>query len=179
MEDRKQISNKILSLMKEQKKTYRDLEKITHISRSTIQRYVTNTNSKFPVDNLKKIALALEVSPSFLMGLNENSTFAKRLRELRKKNNYTMDELAESYNNVFDGELTKGTISKYENGRQEPMMKVVNNFAKIFSVSADYLLGWDYKESEMDKIIGRIKQLDEAKFNELKKYLDFLESQKV
>lgn len=35
----------------------------------------------------------------------------------------------------------KSTISRYENGLQEPIITVVSNFARLFDVSSDYLLG--------------------------------------
>lgn len=67
--------------------------------------------------------------------------FGKRLREIRLKRELTLDELAAKYNAMFDGGLNKGTLSKYENGKQEPVVGTVRNLAVILNVSADYLLG--------------------------------------
>lgn len=67
--------------------------------------------------------------------------FGDRLRELRTGHGYTMDYLAELYNKKYNGKLNKSTISRYENGLQEPMLFVVNNLAELFSVSVDYLTG--------------------------------------
>ena len=67
--------------------------------------------------------------------------FGHKLRELRKRNGYSMDRLAEFYNAKFDGKLNKSTISRYENGLQEPIFTVVRNFAELFSVTTDYLTG--------------------------------------
>ena len=66
--------------------------------------------------------------------------FGYRLRNARKKMNLTLDELAEKYNIKFDGKLSKGTLSKYENEKQEPMISVVNNLATLLNVSVDYLI---------------------------------------
>lgn len=67
--------------------------------------------------------------------------FGERLRELRTGHGYTMDALAELYNQKYKGKLNKSTISRYENGLQEPMLFVVNNLAELFAVSVDYLTG--------------------------------------
>ena len=67
--------------------------------------------------------------------------FGQRLRELRISRGYTLEELANKYNETYDGGLNKGTLSKYENGKQEPMVSTVSNLAKILDVSADYMLG--------------------------------------
>ena len=65
--------------------------------------------------------------------------FRKRLKELRERNGYSMDKLAEVYNSEFNGKMNKSTLSRYENGLQEPMYTVVVNLSKLFNVSVDYM----------------------------------------
>lgn len=67
--------------------------------------------------------------------------FGKRLREVRLSQGLTLEELANKYNVIYDGGLNKGTLSKYENGKQEPMVSTVSHLAQILGVSSDYLLG--------------------------------------
>lgn len=67
--------------------------------------------------------------------------FGKRLKELRERNNFSMDKLVEIYNIKFNGKMNKSTLSRYENNLQEPMYTVVVNLAEIFGVSVDYLSG--------------------------------------
>ncbi len=67
--------------------------------------------------------------------------FAKRLREMRRARGLTLEELANKHNELFGGGLNKGTLSKYENGKQEPVVSTVSNLAKILEVSTDFLLG--------------------------------------
>ena len=67
--------------------------------------------------------------------------FGKRLRKVRLSQGLTLEELASKYNAMFDGGLNKGTLSKYENEKQEPMMSTVLNLSVILNVSSDYLLG--------------------------------------
>lgn len=66
--------------------------------------------------------------------------FGNRLRIARKNMNLTLEQLAAIYNSKYDGKLSKGTLSKYENDKQEPMMSVVANLSVILGVSVDYLL---------------------------------------
>lgn len=63
--------------------------------------------------------------------------FGKRLRDLRKLNNYTQDELAKLVG------VTAGAIGLYEQNRREPDNETVKKIATIFDVTIDYLLGFD------------------------------------
>jgi len=79
--------------------------------------------------------------------------FGKRLKELRTDNNYSGDVLCEIYNNKFDGNLNKGTLSKYENGLQEPLFTTVKNLSELFNVRIEYLIGKDdNKYNGIDKL---------------------------
>ncbi len=69
--------------------------------------------------------------------------FGEILKELRYSNGYSMDALVELYNKTFDGKMNKSTLSRYENGLQEPMYNVVVNLSKLFNVTVDYLSGAD------------------------------------
>ncbi len=67
--------------------------------------------------------------------------FGDKLKECRRAKNMTLEELALKYNRRFDGGLSKGTLSKYENNKQEPLVSVVSNLTEILDISSDYLLG--------------------------------------
>lgn len=67
--------------------------------------------------------------------------FSERLRQIRKDRGFTLDSLAELYNQRYGAGLNKSTLSKYENGKQEPLISVINNLSSLLNVSADYLLG--------------------------------------
>lgn len=69
--------------------------------------------------------------------------FGERLRAARKKKNLTLEQLAALYNSTYNGGLSKGTLSKYENNIQEPMVTTVANLATILGVSTDYLMEMD------------------------------------
>lgn len=61
---------------------------------------------------------------------------SKNIKELRIKNKYTQEELAEKLN------VSVQTISRWENGANAPDISVLPEIAKIFEVSIDSLLGY-------------------------------------
>lgn len=83
--------------------------------------------------------------------------FGKRLRKARKNKGLTLDELSKIYNQKYSAGLNKGTLSKYENGKQEPMISVVKNLSIILDVNVDYLLGASDKTNEPQAISKGIK----------------------
>ncbi len=76
-----------------------------------------------------------------LQGVLTVYSFGDKLKECRRAKNMTLEELAFKYNRRFDGGLSKGTLSKYENNKQEPLVSVVSNLTEILDISSDYLLG--------------------------------------
>lgn len=97
--------------------------------------------------------------------------FPQNLKTARKLRRYTMEELANVYNHKFGRGLSKGTLSKYENGKQEPMMKTVVNLAEILGVSIDFLVGKDVAET-YKSITNGLREIEEV----LILYQSFLES---
>ena len=67
--------------------------------------------------------------------------FGRRLKELRTQKGFSMDKLIELYNSKYDAKMNKSTLSRYENGLQEPIYTVVVNLADFFNVTIDYLSG--------------------------------------
>lgn len=69
--------------------------------------------------------------------------FGKRLKQLREERGYSMDKLVELYNAKYSAKMNKSTLSRYENGLQDPIYTVVVNIADFFDVTIDYLTGSD------------------------------------
>ena len=88
--------------------------------------------------------------------------FSKRLKELRESNHYSMDKVIDLYNEKFNGKMNKSTLSRYENGLQEPIYTVVVNLAELFGVSVDYLSGSDVDSFFIKK--GNIRPIKTKKF---------------
>ena len=82
---------------------------------------------------------------------------SKRIKDLRLKNHYTMEKLADMIG------VSKSTIAKWENGyidnmRQDNIMKL----AEVFSVSPTYIMGYMESTDEMreDEFVKLYKQLN-------------------
>jgi transcriptional regulator with XRE-family HTH domain len=64
-------------------------------------------------------------------------TFGERLKDLRIKRGFKQYDLSDKL------EMTRESISAYENGHAQPSIEVLIKLCDIFHVSADYLLGRD------------------------------------
>lgn len=63
-----EISERMFDSIKKANMSYGELAKITGIPKSALQRYATGETEKIPIDRLERIASALNVSASYLMG---------------------------------------------------------------------------------------------------------------
>ncbi len=153
-----------------------DLSKKTGIPKSSISQYMSG-HVKPNSERVYLISKELNVSEAWLMGFDvqqeresenkvilktpictvtETTMFGKRLRFLRESKNFSMDKLIELYNDKYDAKMNKSTLSRYENGIQEPIYTVVVNLADFFNVSVDYLSGNDkfvYTPETMNEIV--------------------------
>lgn len=65
----------------------------------------------------------------------DKQIFASRLKELREKIGLNQNKCAKKLN------ISRGSISFYENGERLPDIETIYNMATFFNVSADYLIG--------------------------------------
>lgn len=84
--------------------------------------------------------------------------FCNRLRDLRISRGLNQVEFGESLN------VTKQSVSNWENGNIQPSIDMLIHIATIYSVSTDYLLGLDERQildvtGLTDKQIGHIQCL--------------------
>ena len=87
----------------------------------------------------------------------QEESFAERVRFLRKKKGWTLNQLSETSG------VSRATLSKIENGKN-PMFDTVIRLADAFGVSTDYLAGIDnLSVKDISKSIG----LDEAAVNNI------------
>ena len=75
-------------------------------------------------------------------------TLGDKIKKLREEKKYSQEDLADLLN------VHSVTISKWENGTQEPRAKRLNELAKIFGVSNEYLLNDTNKPLSSKKIEG-------------------------
>ena len=89
--------------------------------------------------------------------------FGLTLKNLRKKKNLSQEQVAKRLN------LTKSSISGYENNVITPSLEILKEFAILFNTSADYLLGLDKSESVViDGLTSRQKEIIEIVILEFK-----------
>ena len=62
---------RIRTLIKEQNYSYQQLEKITGIKKSSLQRYATGVTTKIPLDVIERLSKVFNVSQEYLMGWDE------------------------------------------------------------------------------------------------------------
>jgi repressor LexA len=69
-------------------------------------------------------------------------TFGYKIKELRKEQNLTQEELLTVINDKYNRSISKSMISKWENNLEEPQKFTdVSAIADFFGVKADYLVG--------------------------------------
>lgn len=66
------ISKVMKDMMKIKQITYNELEKTSGIPRSTLQRYVSGTAKRVPINNAQRIAAALGVTTEYLIGWTDD-----------------------------------------------------------------------------------------------------------
>lgn len=65
-------AERIKLLIENSGKSYQELEKITGIKKSSLQRYASGTTAKIPLDVIEKLSKTFNVSQSYLMGWEED-----------------------------------------------------------------------------------------------------------
>ena len=64
-------SERIRSLIEQSGRPYQELEKLTGIKKSSLQRYASGATTKIPLDVIEKLSVAFNVSQEYLMGWEE------------------------------------------------------------------------------------------------------------
>lgn len=67
--------------------------------------------------------------------------FGKRLKELREARDLTMDMVVYDMKKTYNIEITKGNLSRWENGKNLPTLIYAAYLARYYKVSLDYLIG--------------------------------------
>ncbi|MCP5054798.1 MAG: helix-turn-helix transcriptional regulator [bacterium] len=93
-------------------------------------------------------------------------TTGSRLREIRKEEKLTLEELSEK----FDKLVSAQTLSNYERGERTPDPDFIAQFGEIFNLSGDWLLSGTGPK-EKDKTVGRRKKDSPDLFRELRERL--------
>ena len=65
-------SERIKALIEKSGLSYQELEKLTGVKKSSLQRYATGATPKIPLDVIEKLSKTFNVSKEYLMGWTEN-----------------------------------------------------------------------------------------------------------
>lgn len=109
----------------------KELSKILSIKESTIQSYELDRR-KAPVDMLTKIATALNVNINDL--LKNDLPIDENIKKHRQKCKFTQEELSKKL------EISKHTLSKYEQGQRKPTTEMLKKIANALNISIVDLL---------------------------------------
>ncbi|WP_203262154.1 helix-turn-helix domain-containing protein [Streptococcus uberis] len=74
-----------------------------------------------------------------------------QIKELRKKDNLTQEDLALKLN------ISRQTISKWEQGMSEPDIQSIIKISQLFNVSTDFLLTGENKNEDLTQISHEYK----------------------
>lgn len=95
--------------------------------------------------------------------------FGEIIKKLRIEKDWTQEYVAKKLN------ISVGALSRYETGMYEPKsLDLVKDFAELFSVSTDYLLGkTDIRNIEEDFKFAYHKEIEGLTEDEIKEALEF------
>ena len=76
-------SERIKLLIEKSNKSYQELEKITGIKKSSLQRYASGATAKIPLDVIEKLSKTFNVSQEYLMGWSESEKIERSPVEIK------------------------------------------------------------------------------------------------
>ncbi len=134
----------------------REVAEILGVSRNSYNMW-ERENDLIPLRQLDKFCNIFHVSLDYVLGFTEvweyenskridSKLLAKRIKRIRRENDLTQDELAKILN------ITRSSISKYENGINLALTSYIIGFCKYFHVSADFVTGKIEEEIKLDLV---------------------------
>lgn len=75
--------------------------------------------------------------------------FAENLKALRKSRRLSLDNLSKEINKMFDTNISKSMLSRWENGQVDPQMKYVQMLADFFKVNPIELIDDNNLDSDL------------------------------
>ncbi len=84
----------------------------------------------------------------------------KRLKALRTERDLTLDMVVYDINNKYQIEITKGNLSRWENNKNMPSLRLAAYLCKYYNVSLDYLIGNTDVRTPIDLLTHKNKKED-------------------
>ena len=142
-----QVGNRIKKARKQKRMSMKDLGLKVNLHESTVSRYEKGDIKALDIDKLKEFAIALDTSPSYLMGWEDEkednkkdtvySDIGNNIKSLRESNNITLVEMSKELSIPIED------IKAYEKGLKEIPIEYLKMFAKYFNVSVDELISFE------------------------------------
>ncbi len=149
------IGKRIKQLREDKGLTQEDIAKKIGVAIQTIYKYENEIVTNIPLDKLEKIAKALQTTPAYLMGWEDNaekpsktnkiSDTGQRIKEKRLLAGISIEELAEQSN------VSADIITRLETGVPTSFdSKILKSIARVLKTNMDYLAGWSDDGSKLD-----------------------------
>lgn len=149
------IGKRIKQLREDKGLTQEDIAKKIGVAIQTIYKYENEIVTNIPLDKLEKIAKALQTTPAYLMGWEDNaekpsktnkiSDTGQRIKEKRLLAGISIEELAEQSNVSVD------IITRLETGVPTSFdSKILKSIARVLNTNMDYLAGWSDDDTKLD-----------------------------
>ena len=87
--------------------------------------------------------------------------FAQRLKQLRTEKKINQIELAREI------DVTQGTVGNWETGKRVPDAQMLHKIAEYFSVTIDFLLGYETDDTELVLLARNLSGIPEEDRNNL------------
>lgn len=130
------IGAKIKFLRKQLGMSVDDLANKLGKNRATIYRYEKGDIGNLPLDVLEPLATALETTPAYLMGWEDNSnkdtaTVGELLKMLRTQRNLSIEEYSKEIG------IPANDLRMYESGEKYIPLSVIRTFAEYYRLSME------------------------------------------
>ena len=108
------------------------------------------------------------------------SVFGERIKHLRSSKKMSIGELVDDLNRIYNTNISKSMISRYENGTADPKLDNIRIFADYFKVSADYLTGIKDEDNSVGTIAAHHDGEDwtEEELEEIERFKAFVRSKR-
>lgn len=119
--------------------TYEQLGNMVGVGKSTVRKWETGMIENMRRDNIIALSKALNISPSVIMGWEDETenTISERIKKGLEIRNMKQAELVEKTG------IGKSSISTYISGAYEPKQKNIYKIAKALDVNEAWLMGLD------------------------------------
>lgn len=115
-------SERIKLLVEKSGKSYQELERITGIKKSSLQRYASGVTAKIPLDVIEKLSKAFNVSQEYLMGWDD----------LPESNLQRYTEISPSESELSEGEkMWLELYNRVSDDTRDLLIKMMDSFDRL------------------------------------------------